>query len=569
MKITKKAIILGIITGMILATGIPSFFFTKYTFASNNYISNIKFFKDTDDLAKVSFYVNQSFDITIGPKSYCNDDGVCACEISNSVIGNVNHWLNSGNDYSGNIAIPDDAEYHFTCDRTYHFIAGQTYKGIIIAGNAYTHVLDSTNELCVKNKCGTGHANTDLIEYGGTDATLDSETYITNLGKAYDSNSNWPMTDTEKYYYKEYPTLTITNPPDNAEIAGDFNITGTITQPAPYEYNQVVASLSYENDWENTGEGYYIGEYTTDLTATSTQEFTLPIYGLPISDPGKIIVVMSLRNTTTNTDYHCQPDSAYPNMFKITTKAEAGAWKPPEEYPEWNKYLDIYSPSPSDDGYYKLKTPTSSIKFIYNFPEEYKIRITEDGNEKLATSTFKTLDPYNSKKFTIDNFNVSTSTPDQVEAKVYNTEDGLVISMIFPILGLKEGETQNIGLWNNIESFIKRILGNIIVPSPATLDKFKVNLPAELKSKIPISYFYDLKTAIANISVEEATSTPPLQWTIGEYAFSMNPVDFGATGLAETQGWRDIYDLTKKALWLIFALYVFGRIRDRTTNTAD
>ncbi|GAI43678.1 unnamed protein product, partial [marine sediment metagenome] len=212
-------------------------FLTKTTFAANDYISNISFYTDANGVVRIKFFVNTSFDITIGAKAYCSED-FCKCLISGETSFADTRNPDTGILKSHNIAPINNPNDTLTCDTTFYFTAGNTYDNIWHAGN-YVHVQNTTEEVCV-GQCAAGY-NMDYRTYWGVDPT--SIEYETNIFKG----GNWPQPpDEEIYYFTEYPSLTMAYPFDEAEIATAFSITGSYTLPVASTLDKLMAYFGYD-----------------------------------------------------------------------------------------------------------------------------------------------------------------------------------------------------------------------------------------------------------------------------------------------------------------------------------
>jgi len=514
----KKLIIVLIISFLIVVLQIPQYLLLalKPASAANNYIDNVKFYCENDHLY-FQFDVKTTF----------------------NTVSNFTTW------------------WEHTAGQIFGPSGWYNYLKFYEVGNSQIFTAGNNYKLLANGSCG-----------------ITNQHYVMLNG---DDGSCWPQSFiqggcvTEKFYFTEKPTLTVNYPQNNAEIAGNFNITGTITQPSPYEYNELWTYVYFYNPWQtDINYGYTdVGIFRTPLQATSTQSFTQEIIGLPASETGTFIFINELEkvvNGTSVKQYQEGGGAEYPWRIEITHLEDEGTSGLPENLPNWQTYLDINKPKASDDGYFRIKTPTSSVNFIYKFPETYKIKITQEGIGKLATTTFDEIDPYGTGFFTVNNIDAATGTVKWLQATVYNYEDEEVINALFPIVGLEEGELENLGYGVN-ENFFTRFLSSLFVPSTTYLNKFKIDLPELLKTKIPFSYFYDIKTAINDIQVGEAKEFPEISYAIAGYNFEFNPLNIA--GMLESEGWATLYDLMKIACWLMFILYLFGRIRDKTTNTAD
>jgi len=363
------------------ATGIFEYLFLslKTTFGANNYIENIVWYRDTSDNEyKINFSVKTTFDV------YLYEEGNYCAFYKPSPESRFNFTLydNSGSSFALNRTCP-----------------GET-------GNSYTFT------------AGTTHT---LILHGQKAKSFNSSHYIKKIQYIY--GGSIIFTDTEEYYFTEYPSLSLDYPEDEIEIAGDFQITGTLTMPSPYtDYNYIASAVYFENPWSSEPIDF-IGNFYTSLTATSSQEFAIDVISLPITYPDKIKIRMELWNMENDIITDTFSGNEYPWLIDIYTRHIGEAPEYPFYPPIWSEYLNISRPSASSDGYYRIQTPTSSVDFIHNFPETYTIYIKQEGIMKMATTTFSNINIENERKFILDDVDASTSTIKWIEAIVYNIDD--------------------------------------------------------------------------------------------------------------------------------------------------
>jgi len=201
--------------------------------ASNNYIENIQFIKDSNGEAILQFKVKTTFQITLGGRTTQVDRYVCD-------IGNFYFAKNQSGNYLGIVPITKEGNHYIplaSCNSTFTYTAGQIYSNFMTG--AYNMSYDKTNGyLCssfLTNCGGQGSWNGAYSYIKTVDGTLTSDDYLWTFGKSLYEPSQWPMYDTEKYYFQELPTLTITYPLNNDEIANLFTIQGTFTQPLGQE----------------------------------------------------------------------------------------------------------------------------------------------------------------------------------------------------------------------------------------------------------------------------------------------------------------------------------------------
>jgi len=200
--------------------------------ASNVYISEIQFYKDSNNIVRVKFFVNTSFDVSIGPKQGLVEHDYRSCLISGgySFGRYISPAVGALRAYQ--LAPIDNPEDNLICNTEFHYIAGHTYNNIIAPGGV-VQVEDDSDKICV----GQCQSNCD---YGSSFSAFPSRPistdYITDTfyqNNISFPNSDWPgPTDTEKYYFitaPPAPTLDITFPLENAEISEAFYITGSYT----------------------------------------------------------------------------------------------------------------------------------------------------------------------------------------------------------------------------------------------------------------------------------------------------------------------------------------------------
>jgi hypothetical protein len=208
-------------------------FVPERALASNNYIDNIVFSKDLNGEAILTFHVSTSFDMTVGAR-YNQEGNSYVCD----GFGNYTFALNQSDVMFGIVPVTIVGDHYISlasCSSTFHYVAGNTYTNFMING-ANIRYNRTTGYLCSSFLANCGVWNTNWPYRNAIDQTLTSDDYIDTFGKSLYAQSQWPMHDTEKYYLVDLPTLTITYPVDDDEIAGTFYIEGSFTQPDPPTY---------------------------------------------------------------------------------------------------------------------------------------------------------------------------------------------------------------------------------------------------------------------------------------------------------------------------------------------
>jgi len=225
--------------------------------ASNDYISNISFYKNADGIAIMKFFVNTSFDILIGPEIYPSY-GKVSCQIANARIFGKFYYPDPISTFG--IVVPNNSDYVFTCNRTFHYVAGNYYTNVILHSSS-VYINETTKKICILGNCPL-YGNIDLIAKRGEPT---STAYLTEFGYT-GYPEYWPFQDSEKYYFSEMPSLTITYPLENAEIADAFYVQGSYTIPAGSDLDTLLVMV---NEVGNYGITYY-GFFQEDLTTSGS-----------------------------------------------------------------------------------------------------------------------------------------------------------------------------------------------------------------------------------------------------------------------------------------------------------
>ena len=224
------------------------------------------------------------------------------------------------------------------------------------------------------------------------------------------------------------------------------------------------------------------------------------------------------------------------------------------------------------EGYYGLYTPTSTVGFKFNFPESYHVWITElEGATtytKLATSTFSDLDTNGDYKFTVQNFDSASADIYYINAYVSNADLDPVINVSFPVKGLGEGAVEQGPFYEQLGGILRGWLLDLVIPSPSQFHSLQDKYDSLFRSKVPFSYFYDIKDSFASTTAGVATSAPAFMFTVGGETISFDPINAPAE-LTITQGWQTFYTFCRYAIYAMFAVYIIGRVKDITTEGSD
>jgi hypothetical protein len=160
----------------------------KNALATNNYFDNVSFYKDNNGYYRLGIHITTTLS---GTMYQCNFPDPHCCLYSDFEIL-PSYYPPTKTE--GHFAVP----YQTDCSGTYTLSAGNSYQLFLALNPAYYPNINGANYI----------------------------DYITFW-------NDWPnFTDTQNYYFIEYPSITITYPSNNAEIANIFNITGSFTQPS-------------------------------------------------------------------------------------------------------------------------------------------------------------------------------------------------------------------------------------------------------------------------------------------------------------------------------------------------
>jgi hypothetical protein len=292
------SVLLGFFLIFTLFGGVPS----KSALAfENSYISDTLFYNDPTDGLIFQFYVKTSFDPVVSDyfRIFYIRPGDCS---DNSCI------------YAG---LPG---YSWYINLNSAFEPDPTDGTTLTAGNTYKFYFkeahDGVNQPITKAR---------YEYYLGHTLTPADFLYT------YASQQFWSValpTNTIVAYYSEFPTLTITYPADNTEIAESFYITGSFTQPnSQYQYltafisavggesyidvfNQVIngAESGEISIWIN---GLSAGYYDFDIYMRDNESNFYPQGGWPITN---IHIVNDLSFTLP--PYGGQPPTTAPPVFQ-------------------------------------------------------------------------------------------------------------------------------------------------------------------------------------------------------------------------------------------------------------
>lgn len=521
--------------------------FSNVALASNSYISNETLTTDSCGNLILTFHTDTTFIINIW------DYGT-----------KLSYWW---------VKTPPE-RWNSDWVRIYPVNGGAYNDYTYTAGNTYSVYLYSSvliNDACDVN---AGRFNINADKFSAVNIDWTQEVYIYGI-----QSQSTPWSDNS--YHLDLaltPSLTLTYPEADAEINGPFEITGTITQPSPYEYNYVSAKFYWYDPNDPTNEFNFVQAYVEDLTASSSQAFSISITNLPISNPRYLGVSISLLKPGGS--YY---STGYPWVFKLKTMAEVGQW-PPGPPPSGSEIflndglIQIWSPSPASDGLYYLSTPTSTIQFMLygSLSPDDLIVISEVVNgqtltklstrplsEVVGAGYFETLAhalfPTNGY-FTVDNFDVSTSTSYEVSAYIYDASMNELVENHWWVQGTEGAQAK--GIWGAIDTFISAQLVKVFSISENTRQLW-FGIADILKQKVPMVYFYEIKDIFDNASLEDSAVLPAFAIHVpGESASSTISVNMFDTSQFESTGGTSairtgLRTIIGYALWVGFMIWLF------------
>jgi len=229
---------MGLVFLGFLIFGLFNGFSVKTAEAVNNYIDNTKFYKNDLGLYTLEFHVKTSF--TWGNLFWCYNSN---CQ---GLVGKADFDLNK--DFFGTPQaslfydnVPSCYTLPIWSPRSGYYI--NTWHCDLVAGNTYKI---NVNSFYVWNIAQTPANAKLLYQYNlvvGNLLTLIS-------GRLYPAGDN-----NEQVAFSEFPSLTITYPQNNMEIAESFDIQGSYTLPAGSGYNLLMAGFfkagNYDINWNN------------------------------------------------------------------------------------------------------------------------------------------------------------------------------------------------------------------------------------------------------------------------------------------------------------------------------
>jgi len=266
--------ILGLVFLAFLIFGLFSTFSVKTAEASNNYVDNVYIWLDEQGFWRLHFRVETTFSITY------TSTGTCSYGEKTPPRSQTNFSKGylGADSYGAN---PTD-RWHAWFNEAFPYQAGITYD-IYLTRVGYwgTGQLSGRRigDLCY---CAESDYNCSyklnylLNKKGGSAYFNPPENYTFRLT----SFGNVQVNDAEEYPVKTFPTLTITYPSVNDEIAEAFNIQGSYSIPEGSNYQYLTAYLRAPF---GTPTPFYVYSFKQDLTATSGV-VNIRVSGVPIGE---------------------------------------------------------------------------------------------------------------------------------------------------------------------------------------------------------------------------------------------------------------------------------------------
>jgi len=254
--------ILGVILGVIIFSGLFSVLFSKKALASNDYIDNIHFSINSFGYVVMTFHTKTTFTVQYddlgelwGYKKVCRvHPGVFLLQSQYPPDYYMRGW---------DWFLPDTmSPLTFNCqDTTYQ--AGQTYEVILFDAYLFYdenfHIIPTSFFIPI---LGVPNSNTIFTNFG----------FQSEYGGLIP-----PWTDTEIYYFSQTPSISISYPHDNDEIAGAFNIQGTFSIPTGKSADYITISF------DPVGAGYsLLTHFSQYISGQSQGTFSIPVSGIPL-----------------------------------------------------------------------------------------------------------------------------------------------------------------------------------------------------------------------------------------------------------------------------------------------
>jgi hypothetical protein len=255
----KNRVIWAVLGFIFLAFLIFGSFNVKIAQGANNYVDEVYIYQDDHDYWRLHFYVKTSFTI-----SYTSTG---ACYYGERSTGKHTTFAEGiDTDYLGANITP---EWHEWINGGYTFTAGKHYDTYLTRTGYYG--TGSIRGKRVWDLC-------DCIEADYNCSTKRDNLFNKVSGLYFSPASDYTFklslfSDTEDYPIKIFPSLSVSYPLENAEIAEAFNIQGDYSVPSLDEYNTLIAEVKTAD----TGTIYF---FQQDLE-TETGAIDLRVSGIP------------------------------------------------------------------------------------------------------------------------------------------------------------------------------------------------------------------------------------------------------------------------------------------------
>jgi len=250
--------ILGVVFGVIIFSGLFFGLFSKKAFASNNYIDNIHYYRDENNVPILEFRVKTTFTLSTGSFVYpaFQNQQIGYVPLSSPQLRDAHH--------NAFFILPDDySNYHISQNTTFTFTAGNTYK--LIASFDGAIWTNSNANACVKVGACYYNGNPWVYTLNPTSTDDYLQLYIDGL-----------FNDPEQYYFMAFPSVSVSYPNNNDELLTGFNVQGSFTIPAGKSADYISINFS------PVGSGYsLLTNFSQYIAGQNQGTFSIPVSGIP------------------------------------------------------------------------------------------------------------------------------------------------------------------------------------------------------------------------------------------------------------------------------------------------
>jgi len=257
----------GVIFSVILFLGLFNGFLTKNASATNNYFEVKSFYKDNQGKYRVQIHVLTTFTehwyLYTTKCALLSKNGTSGMPVGPIIL----------NPTVETVAINYDLIDTSSC-RDITYTAGNTYDLYL---QQFRPGMDGFRAWFL-----IGEPKTNLLNYflNSSNYTFTSNTFIDKFYYDTPNYSQWYIVDDGNYYFKEIPSLTITFPHNNDEIAGAFYVQGSYTIPASSTYYALLAGFFPIGTYDPYNFNRNVGAFSVNISPPSGN-FSIPNWQLP------------------------------------------------------------------------------------------------------------------------------------------------------------------------------------------------------------------------------------------------------------------------------------------------